>query len=803
MRFPFTWALGVLTAALPLWGAPGTKGLEASRTRDAILLDGHLDEPAWREARAATGFTATWPIFGAKAVLPTTVKILYDDRYLYVGARMGHPKGEAKVIKRLHRRDQDSSSDWFTIYLDTLRDRRTAWGFAVNAAGVQRDALYSGDSSAADNSWDAVWESAVSSDPDGWTVEMRIPLSQLRIKEGSGAQVWGVNFNRTDQGPFRETSYWELAPRGVNAFASRFPDLTGLAGLQPTPRREWLPFATLQRKYETTQAHDDRGWKLRAGVDAHLSLSTYSQLDLTARPDFAQVEVDQAVLNLGTYETFFQEKRPFFLEGMEIFQVAGPSLFYSRRIGKALADPTLNDGETLLQRPAAAEIAGAAKYTAKLASGLNIGVLAAGVEGARGLVQLPSGTAENREISPYTSYGVARVLQTLDDRGTYVGAFASQVREAGALGRQATVAALDSIYKSPDRSRVVESTVIRTEAGPRGAELPGSRERLRFNQQWSSGWALELQGINATRHFDPNDLGAFSRGDEQRFYWATTGQWDTPWGATRNRSWGVDFLAARDQAGHTNQRAFSTWGRTDFTNYVSLWGSGGLTLPVDDDRELRTFTDPVKKYLRTGNIPYVQAAFDTAANRPWYVKVAMDSTWYGGAPTTNTEVYQSIKPTPALEFQLDLTFHRETGEQRYLETQGTTPIVGLRRMGQLNQTLRVAYALSTQLSLQAFAQLLVANWNFRDLRAYQDDATLRPGATSAATAFSDRLWNLNFIARWEFRPGSAAFLVYTHGVTSDALINARATISPRLDLPMLRHLPSDDVLQAKISWLIR
>jgi hypothetical protein len=320
MKHTIHWALAAFVVA----GAPGgtleAKGLRAVRCQGPVVLDGRLDEEAWAAAPCAEGFTVDWPEFGKAAALPTRVKVLFDDRYLYVGARMEHPKGKAQVVRRLHRRDQDSTSDWFTVYLDTLRDRRTALAFAVNAAGVQRDGLYSGDSSSGDTSWDGVWESAVSLDRDGWSAELKIPLALLRIKKDPGPQVWGINFSRSDQGPFRENSYWELTPRGMSGFASRFPDLTGLTGLHPPPRREWAPFLTLQRKFETTQVVDDRRWELKGGVDAHLGLSPYSQLDLTARPDFAQVEVDQAVLNLSTYETFFQEKRPFFLEGMELFQ---------------------------------------------------------------------------------------------------------------------------------------------------------------------------------------------------------------------------------------------------------------------------------------------------------------------------------------------------------------------------------------------------------------------------------------------------------------------------------------------------
>ncbi|NTV73438.1 MAG: carbohydrate binding family 9 domain-containing protein [Holophaga sp.] len=408
-------ALGLMA-----WGAAlGAAGLEAVRTLGPIRLDGGMREPDWDRAPAATGFRTSWPDFGRDAVTPTEVKVLYDDQFLYVGARMGLPRG-VRPVRRLHRRDQESTSDWFGVYIDSNRDRRTAFGFLVNAAGVQRDALYAGDAIAGDSSWDAVWESQVKAGPGGWTAVLKIPLSVLRLRSG-GNEVWGINFSRTDSGAIRESSYWDLPPRGENAFASRFPDLTGIKGVAPQLRREWIPFFTYTDKFRTANVYDDRRRKVNAGLDAHLGLTSASQLDLTLRPDFAQVEVDQAVLNLSTVETVFPEKRPFFLEGMEIFQFPGVRLFYSRRIGRSLASPTLDDGQTLLDGPATAEIAAAAKYTAKLDTGLSVGALAAGVENARGIVDTGDGGRLGRNISPYATYGVLRALQTVDGRGSTIG----------------------------------------------------------------------------------------------------------------------------------------------------------------------------------------------------------------------------------------------------------------------------------------------------------------------------------------------------------------------------------------------
>jgi hypothetical protein len=273
-------------------------------------------------------------------------------------------------------------------------------------------------------------------------------------------------------------------------------------------------------------------------------------------------------------------------------------------------------------------------------------------------------------------------------------------------------------------------------------------------------------------------------------------------------------LVDRDQAGRVFRREANLVARTDFTNFFALWTYVGAAFPVDDDRELRSYLrgDPVKKYLHTSQIPYAAVGFDTPGNRPWYFRAELERAWHEGGPSTDLSIYQSIKLNSAIEVQLNTVLVRDQGERKYLPPPDGTPLTvapraGLRAMGELDQTLRIAYALSPTFSIQFFSQWLEANWSYRDVKHYVDDWTLAPGLpaglAAASTASSDRLWNVNLIARWEFRPGSAFYFVYTHGVESGALINDRASISPRPDLAVLRHLPSDDAVQMKISWMFR
>lgn len=400
--------------------------LRAVRVAHPVNLDGRMDDPAWASAPATSAFRETWPDYDSDAKQPTTVKVLYDDRYLYIGARLDLAPGGGPVVKRIHRRDQDSPSDWFGIYLDSLHDHRSGYAFFVNAGGVQRDAALYNDTGQ-DFSWDGVWESAVEVDAKGWTCEVKIPLSLLRIHPGQQDQVWGINFSRSDQGALRETSQWMVPPRGENAFVSRFPDLTGLEGLKPLPRRELIPFLSLQNKFATAHSYDDRGMRWGAGGDGHFGIGPNAQLDVSVRPDFGQVEVDQAVLNLSTVETWLPEKRPFFLDGADIFRTNGPTLFYSRRIGAGVSGYTPLSGETILDQPSAQDIDAAAKYTVKTEDGLAFGALGARTAAADATVREPDGGESHPELAGADTFGLLRATQTLDDRGSFIGVFAGRV----------------------------------------------------------------------------------------------------------------------------------------------------------------------------------------------------------------------------------------------------------------------------------------------------------------------------------------------------------------------------------------
>src|SRR5205809_6396542 len=369
---------------------PAPQQLRAVRLAggQAVSIDGTLDEALWRTAERVTGFTQRDPTEGAAASESTVVYIAYDDAALYIGARLydAHPDS---IVARLARRDQGTNSDRFQVFIDPYHDKRSGFYFGVTAAGTLHDGtLFNDDWD--DDSCDGVWEGKVTRDAQGWTAELRIPYSQLRFVRQS-QYVWGINFRR-DVARKNEFDYLVYTPKNGTGFVSPFPDLVGIERIAPPRRIEVMPYMTSRAAFTPHAAGDpfNDGSKLSPGfgADARLGLGSNLTLNATVNPDFGQVEVDPAVVNLSDVETFFNEKRPFFVEGSSIFDFGfggqrnfwgfnwpGPSFFYSRRIGRALGVSAPPNGYA--DGPDGAHILGALKLTGKVSGSWNVGGLTA------------------------------------------------------------------------------------------------------------------------------------------------------------------------------------------------------------------------------------------------------------------------------------------------------------------------------------------------------------------------------------------------------------------------------------------
>jgi hypothetical protein len=424
-----------------------------------IQLDGYLDENIWNEAPYATDFTQRFPEDGGTPSQRTEARILYTDSHIFVGM-MAYESNPDSITKALFRRDGNEASDWVYVSFDSYNDKRTAFTFAVNPSGVQKDILYF-DDEGEDILWDAVWEASAKITNEGWSVEMKIPLSQLRFSSNQSVQTWGVNFQRRIARN-NEFNYWSETSQRESGMVSKFGRLAGIRDLDEPRRLEITPYVSSSLTREPGDLANPyyNANDLGANIGGDIKYGLTSDLTLTAtiNPDFGQVEADPATINLSQFEIFFPERRPFFLEGNDIFRfgrtntnnsAGNPSTFYSRRIGRTPqgnlsrannynngsfynADSVSQYGRTYRDVPDQTSIAAAAKVSGKTQSGWSIGLLNAITLEQEGDFTAFQGNNLGRTsgtfiAEPTTNYLVSRVKKDINEGNTVVGGYLSAV----------------------------------------------------------------------------------------------------------------------------------------------------------------------------------------------------------------------------------------------------------------------------------------------------------------------------------------------------------------------------------------
>jgi hypothetical protein len=871
-------AAGIPSAALAQAALPGRQVI-AVRAATPPQVDGRLDDAIWATAPAASGFLQRDPVEGQPAVDDTIVRVAYDNDALYVAAHMLDRQPSA-IVRQLSRRDAAVDADALILYLDPHHDFLTGAQFGVSAAGVQRDALIYNDNFL-DSTWDAVWESAVAIDADGWSVEMRIPLSQLRFPKAE-RYTWGINVQRVVQRR-NEADWLRLVRKNESGLASKMANLEGIGGIHPPLTLTWLPYVTSRAEFiqpvpAGSPFNDGSRFFGSGGLDLKYGISSSMTLDATFNPDFGQVEVDPAVVNLTAFETFFDERRPFFTEGAQVFGSFGksgasayvnffqpdPTLFYSRRIGRA---PQLKPSGTFVDSPASTTIIGAAKLVGRTKSGWTIGALEAVTGGETARVSNGIDTTR-QDVEPTSNYAVLRAQRELGRRGAIGVLGTSVVRDDsdaaldGVLVRRASMFGTDGhFFLDSGRQWVVhggiagswvegsQQAITRVQkAEQRYYQRPDAPHvRLDTSKTSLSGWMgkanLNRNSGNLTVNlgiwgmspgFEVNDAGYATQTDRAGGHAMVQYRKLTPSGWTRERyvwvskwwTWNYGNECQGDGWQSAASAQFRNFWRTTATlTYAKrVWDDkltrGGPTVirPGNRGLVLTTVTDPRRKLVVTANASYTARDYR--------------------ASSASADVQAAWRPFPALTVSTGPSLKHNIVSAQYLATVAdplaTRTFGGRYVFGELNQTefsmiTRVSLATSPRTSLQAYLQPLVSAADYGaikevyaprtyDFVRYGEDAgsTLRetaagrllidpdgagpaPSFSIARPDFDLRSMRLNLVFRWEFRPGSSLFVVWTQQ-RRDQLASGEFDFGR--DTSRVFTSPADDVFLVKVSyWL--
>ena len=814
-------------AALAARAEPGapTPTARAVRTEQAMRLDGRDDDAVWATAPVTDDFFQFTPGEGQPARFRTTFRVAYDDRTVYVFVRAYDPRPDS-LVALFSRRDVRTQSEWIKVVIDGYHDRRTGMQFMVNPAGVKRDASIYSDVQE-DNAWDGVWDVATQIESDGWTAEFAIPLSQLRFNPGA-SQLFGFGIWR-DIARHGERDAWPLYRPSSNTLASQLGDLVGIEGIGRNRRLEVLPYIVTKN---VSLPSVGGGWEhpqqQSAGVDIKAGLTSNITVDATVNPDFGQVEADPAVLNLSAFEVRFDERRPFFQEGVSLFRCNGPceGIFYTRRIGRT---PQLRASGRDARFSA---IQGAAKVTGRFANGTQFGLVA--VSSAR-----ETGQA-GQTIEPQTTTLVARLVRDFRSGRSQVGTMLSGlIRDLDDdtepyLRKDAYTALLQGYH----RFGRLEVSGYSGQTITRGSAAAIARTQLtsvHYHQRPDHEREYDPTATSMAGSVNSLTLRRFAG----RVRWETT----TRYAAANTELNDLGFVALVNDASVRNQLSYTTvlprgiYRRANAVVSNEMhWTTGGLPSnffgQLHGSMEFANFWTSSFTFnasqlgpthcvscarggpaLRLSPRNFVSVTIDGDGRRA--IRPELDFTFARGddGRSWSRRVSPGVvgRVGQRTSLALDLDYEQRVDDAQWYRNYGAmfsdTVHYSFTRLAQhiMGVTLRANVTVTPQLSLEVYAQPFIATGERSDWRELTDARAKEYADRYGAFApsydtlrdYNGAQFNSNAVLRWEYRPGSVLFLVWQQG-------RANATRDGRFafdrDMDNLFASRPDNTLLLKVSY---
>ncbi|NIM52274.1 MAG: hydrolase [Gemmatimonadales bacterium] len=752
-------------------GGPGRTSSGSTKPAAAVAVralsggprvDGRLDDEIWKTAPAISDFTQQDPNQGEPPSERTEVRVVYTDAAIYVGVRAYDSQAD-QIAAQLTRRDIESPSDWILVGFDSYHDRRTAFVFSVNPAGVKRD-FYVFNDNDADDSWDAVWDVACTRDPEGWTAEFRIPFSQLRFPNAA-EHTFGFQVVRTIN-RLNEEMHWRLMPKEESGIVSRFGDLVGLQGIKPPRRVEVMPYVSGASTWEPGE--DGNPFQTgssrtgRAGADLNIGVTSNLTLSATINPDFGQVEADPAVVNLSAFETFFPEKRPFFNEGLDIFRFpillgdgdgANEQLFYTRRIGRApqgSADPRGGYAETVPQTT----ILSAAKLSGKTPSGWTIGLLGALTAEEEADVIDGDGVPHADIVEPRSTYFVGRLARDFRNGHTQVGFFGTAVNRAlpddlSFLRSSAYAGGFDWSHRFRNDTYSVEGWLVgshvrgsegaieRTQRSsaryyqrpdndhvtldPTRTSLSGFAGQLIFGKHAGGNWRFATGVDTRSPGFEVNDAGFQREADRTiQFLWIAR-RWVHPGKVFRRAQVNFNQWAAWSYGGNRLSTGGNVNANWQFLNYWSGYAGVGGNIRGLSTGALRggpAFVTPGHLNGWAGFSTDGRKALRGGLSTSWFIQPEADTWSFRIGPRV------SWRPASNMDFSFSPSLSRQFDSWQYLERSEVAGedhfIFGELKQTTVNASFRGNVTFTPTLSLQVWAQPFVSTGDYEGFRQVAD-----------------------------------------------------------------------------------
>jgi hypothetical protein len=758
-----------------------TKSVVASRVSSAPRIDGVLTDQEWQWAIPVSGFQQFDPEEGAAPTEQTSVMVVYDDNALYFGVICYDSEPDA-IVRQLTRRDRTVQADRFSVIIDSYHDHASAFLFGGSAAGVQSDGVLSQDGRVYDVQWDAVWDFSSAMNDRGWTAEFKIPFSALRFSDQDSEYVWGINFRRYVARK-KETDEWVMVPRketppGTVSSVSRMGHLSGIKDIHPPLHLEVLPYQVSKANYLAQPAPFSlrKEFKGTAGLDLKYGVTNNFTFDMAINPDFGQVEVDQAVLNLTVFETQYPEKRPFFTEGASLFSFGNVfdnrqlQLFYSRRIGKkpSLSGPP-NAGYAFVQNPQTTTILGAAKLTGRTEDGLAVGILTATTDREEATEEDVNGIRNSPFIvEPRASYNVLRLKKDILENSSLGMMATGSFKEQNAPSLSGGV---DWNFRFKDGEYALDGYLAGSQLTTAPDQrLTGGAGRIGLGKLNDEHWlAFSLYDFSS-KNFSIDDLGFYSQPREHGGYTQLTYKQDRAGAPVRRYALTVqtDYRWNWDGINTMSQVEFEpSW---EFRNFWLLTFDYVHLLPAYDDLNRgiiglyhRPAGNRITATLQTDNRKPIGvlffSAFENTTKRSSFFQNTFNvtlrpSSWIELAPAFT---WISVRNEEAWVYPIYITDPAVSSDQFNL--------FGDRDIDQYDFSLRGTFTFTRSLSFQFFMQILLAKGHYANFRNLLDQDTFQPYNYSNYSGyydpdFNEKTLNANFVLRWEYLPGSELFVVY-------------------------------------------